>query len=74
MAAKSPISRLIKVKDEPGLRKDRVTGTIVNVDKHEIALAKERKRLANQKTKEIEQLKNEVSEIKSILNKLIEKL
>jgi cell shape-determining protein MreC len=67
-------NRFIRVENEPGLRKDRLTGTINNINKSEIKNAKERKRLLKLKKNEVEELKNEVSELKDLVNKLIEKL
>lgn len=66
--------RFLKVENEPSLRKDRLTGTINNINKSEIANARERKRLSYLKKNEFEELKNEVGELKTLINKLIEKL
>jgi hypothetical protein len=47
---------------------------VLNINKSESALARERKRIRKEKEKELEDLKNEVGEIKQLLNKIIEKL
>ena len=57
-----------------GLVRDTSTGAILNINKDEISAARKRKLERKQKEQEIVDLKNEVSEIKNMLNKLIEKL
>lgn len=50
------------------------TGTIININSDEIERAKQAKRNRKIEQNEVQQLKNEVGEIKELLNKLIEKL
>ena len=50
------------------------TGAIVNINKEEISAAREAKKRRKNKDEEFEQLKNDVSEMKELLNKLVEKL
>ena len=57
-----------------GLVRDTSTGAILNINKDEISAARKRKLERRQKEQEIVDLKNEVGEIKNMLNKLIEKL
>lgn len=71
----------IPVKDNPSLVRDPSTGAICNINKVEITLAKKRKeRMFQQKMKqetleqEVETLKDDVCEIKTLLNKILEKL
>jgi hypothetical protein len=64
----------IKVEGHPNLVRDKNSGAILNINKTEIEANRIRKEREKQKNKEIEQLKNDVSEIKSMLNKLVEKL
>lgn len=64
----------VKVEGHTGLVKDTKTGAILNINSTEVEQARERKRLRKQKDKEFEDLKNEVSEIKNLLHKLIEKM
>jgi hypothetical protein len=64
----------IKVEGHPNLVRDKNSGAILNINKTEIEANRIRKEREKQKDKEIEQLKNDVSEIKSMLNKLVEKL
>lgn len=63
----------MKVKDHPGLVRDLNSGAILNINTEEIERARERKKLRKQKEQEFEDLKNEVSEIKELLLKLVEK-
>jgi len=57
-----------------GLARDLNTGAIVNINKEEIQAAREAKKRRKNKDREFEDLKNEVGEIKELLNKLVEKL
>lgn len=63
----------IKIDGYPGLARDKKTGAILNINRNEIQIARERKALRKQKEREFEDLKNEVSEIKELLLKLVEK-
>jgi hypothetical protein len=54
--------------------RDTETGAVVNINKDEIERARKAKKLRRQKESEFDTLKNEVGEIKELLNKLIEKL
>jgi malate/lactate dehydrogenase len=70
-----------KVEGQNGLVRDEQTGAILNINKSEIEAAREQKRLRKLKEQEDAELKqsvstlqNEVSEIKDLLSKLVEKL
>ena len=65
---------LIMVENNVGLARDKRTGGIVNINKEEILNARERKKQRKQKEMEFEQLKTDVSEMKQLLNTIIEKL
>ena len=65
---------LKKVRGHEGFAKDDRTGAIININKDEIIAAKKRKVLRKEKEQGIEYLKNEVSDIKIMLTKIIEKL
>ena len=67
-------SRLIMVENGVGLARDKHTGSVININKEEIRQARERKELRKQKENEFEQLKTDVSEMKQLLNTIIEKL
>ena len=64
----------IKVKGHSNLARVGQYGSIVNTNIEEIQAAKKRKLERKQKEKDFENLKNEVSDIKNMLNKIIEKL
>tara|TARA_B100000282_G_C31546479_1_gene405430 strand:+ start:242 stop:451 length:210 start_codon:yes stop_codon:yes gene_type:complete len=64
----------IKVDGHQGFVKDTTTGAILNINNNEIEAAKRRKALRLQEKQDIENLKTEVSDIKSMLTKIIEKL
>lgn len=68
------MSDYIKVEGHPNLVRDRKSGVILNINKAELEANRIRKQKQREKDNEIEQLKNDVSEIKSMLNKLVEKL
>jgi uncharacterized FlaG/YvyC family protein len=50
------------------------SGAIVNINKDEIEKARETKAKRKNKDREFRELKNEVGEIKELLNKIVEKL
>lgn len=64
----------IKVEGHSNLVRDGSTRAILNINRDEISAARKRKLERKQKEQEIVDLKNEVGEIKNMLNKLIEKL
>lgn len=64
----------VKVEGQDGLVRDTKSGAILNINSTEVEQARERKKLRRQKDKELEDLKNEVGEIKDLLHKLIERL
>tara|TARA_B100001248_G_C27397174_1_gene466414 strand:+ start:1598 stop:1819 length:222 start_codon:yes stop_codon:yes gene_type:complete len=64
----------IKVEGHSSLVRDLDTGAILNINKDEINAARKRKLERRHKEKEFEDLKNEVGDIKNMLNKIIEKL
>ena len=68
------MSNYIKVEGHPNLVRDKNSGVILNINKSETNANRIRKEKQREKDNEIEQLKNDVSEIKSMLNKLVEKL
>ena len=64
----------IKVKDHIGLVRDRNTGAILNVDRDAIRLAREKKLRRLEEKAELESLKNDVSDMKQLLNQIVDKL
>lgn len=73
--------RLTQVEDEPNWARDENSGAILNINKDEIRIAKERKKLRLQKQKEemnlkakVDKLENDIGDIKSLLSQLAERL
>jgi len=71
----------VKVEGHTDLVRDIKSGAIININRSEIEAARERKRLRAVKADEEKQLKedvsllkNEMSEIKHLLGKLVEKI
>jgi len=62
-----------KIEGHIGYVKDE-NGIVLNVNNDEIEAARKRKELMRQKDKEINELKNEVSDIKKMLTQIVEKL
>ena len=62
-----------KVEGHVGYVKDE-NGVVLNVNDDEIEAARKRKELMRQKDKEINELKDEVSDIKKMLTQIVEKL
>ena len=62
-----------KIEGHIGYVKDE-NGVVLNVNDDEIEAAKKRKELMRQKDKEINELKDEVSDIKKMLTQIVEKL
>lgn len=73
------MKKYLKVEGSLGLVRDPVSGAILNINNNEILKAKERKKLKQQEQEkasllasEVEDLKNDVNEIKNLLKKLLE--
>lgn len=71
----------IPVEGKPDLARDKKTGAIVNINKDEIRIARERKNLRKTQQAEFQQLrhdvdslKEDIGDIKLLLTKLAEKL
>ena len=64
----------VKVDGHEGYVKNTETGVVLNINKAEIEAARKRKALKKQQEEDINNLKNEVSDIKNMLGKIIEKL
>ena len=74
-------NQYVKIHDEIGYVKDTISGAILNINKNEVEAARERKKLRKQQEQEIKDmketvhhLKNEMSEVKELLNKIAERL
>lgn len=64
--------KYLKVEGNSNLVRDTSTGAILNINKDEISAARKRKLERRQKEKAFEDLKNDVTEMKFMLQKLIE--
>ena len=64
----------LKIEGHEGYVKDPNSGVVLNVNQEEIDAAKKRRSLRKQQEEDINNLKNEVSDIKNMLGKIIEKL
>ena len=64
----------IKIEGHNGYVRDKKSGAVLNTNKSEIEAAKNRKQQRATKEQELDNLKNEVSDIKIMLTKIIEKL
>ena len=65
--------KYIRVEGNSGLVRDRETGAILNANVTEIQKARLKKNKEKQQELEIQELKKDVSEIKVLLTKLIER-
>lgn len=63
----------MKIQGHPGMVKDTVTNTILNVDRDTIVRKKAELKRLKEKDDEIASLKNDVSELKNMLHQLLEK-
>ena len=64
----------LKIEGHEGYVKDPNSGVVLNVNQEEIDAARTRRALRKQQEEDINNLKNEVSDIKNMLGKIIEKL
>lgn len=67
------MSRYARIEGSEFVR-DLNTGGVININSDEINAARKAKQARKSKEQEFKDLKNEVGEIKELLNKLIEKL
>ena len=67
------MDRFKKVDNQPDYIKDKLTGAIVHINSIKSKAERKRLQTEDQKQQEIEQLKNDVGEIKSLLHQLLEK-
>ena len=68
------MSKHVKVEGHAHLVRDEQTGAIINNDKESYRLYKKRKELMKTQKDEINTLKKEVSEIKFLMQTLVEKI
>ena len=63
---------LIPIAGEPGFAKDPTSGAIININREQQVVAKDRLKRFKMKEQELQDLKNEVGELKSLLMQLLE--
>lgn len=68
------MSNYISVKGNPNLARCPNSGAVININKDEIRKAKAIKVARQNKDKEFQELRQDVDELKVLLNKLVEKL
>lgn len=64
--------KYIPVDGHPGLARNSSSGAIININSSEMSQARSRKKIWQRQRDEITDLKSDISEMKSILQKLIE--
>jgi len=65
---------IVRSNNAPGFGRDPETGAIININSSEIRMAKKAKENRNRQKQEIQELKQDVNDIKSMLAQIIEKL
>ena len=68
------MNNLIRVEGDPDFAKDQDTGAILNTNRSEIQQAKARKKARVQEKHELNNLKQDVSDMKIMLSKILEKI
>lgn len=68
------MNKFVKVENQRDLVRDKTTGAIVNINNDELEKARARKKARQQRDFEIQELKNDVAQIKDMLSKIAEKL
>lgn len=66
--------RFTMVEGSTSFARDNKTGAIVNINKNEMNAARARKEKRLQQQQEIDQLKSDVSDIKKMLQQIVEKI
>lgn len=67
------MNKYIKVNGHPGLVRDKNSGAILNFNDAEIKQARQRKRLWKEQQEELNSLKQDMVEIKTMISQLLEK-
>ena len=66
--------RIVRANNAPGFGRDPETGAIININSSEVNAARKAKERRLKEKEELNALKQDVSDIKAMLNQLIEKL
>jgi hypothetical protein len=67
------MKQLIKVQNNSNLAKDPISGAVININNTEIEQARLRKKIRQEEREKLTKLENEMSDIKQMLVKLMEK-
>lgn len=67
------MKQLIKVQNNSNLAKDPISGAVININNKEIEQARLRKKIRQEEREKLTKLENEMSDIKQMLVKLMEK-
>ena len=62
-----------KVEGHSGLVKNPKTGVVLNINQNELRSARKRKKKKQEQDQELQDMRSEMSEIKSLLQQLLEK-
>ncbi len=68
------MNNYIKVEGETSFVRDKKTGAVLNTNRSEIQQAKQRKKARLQEKNELDNLKQDVSDMKIMLSKILEKI
>jgi len=63
----------VKIVDHDEFIKDTASGAVINIDNIALDKAKRRQQAAARKTNEVEELKKDVAEIKSLLKQILDR-
>lgn len=66
--------KIVRANNAPGFGRDPETGAIININSSEVNAARKAKERRLKEKEELNALKQDVSDIKAMLNQLIEKL
>lgn len=66
--------RYMKVKDNQGLVRDVNSNAILNVNSNDIQKAKNAKKARKNQASEVQQLKNDVTELKAMMREILDRL
>ena len=64
----------VNIQNRPSLQRDLNSGAIINTDSTAYHKALNAKMMAEQKENELQEIKNEVQDLKILINKIIERL
>lgn len=66
------MSKFVNVKGHPGFVRDKSSGAILNINSNEISLARKRKNAWRKEQERVDNLEQDMKEIKTLLHKILE--